>query len=355
MAEPLRIAVIGAGLIGRKHIARILEHPDFDLAGIAEIDREAVAARYPGVPVETDFRVLLDRTRPDAVLIASPNALHAAQGIECARRGLPFLVEKPVTDTLESALALIDAVRKSGVATLVGHHRRHHPPVQKARDLVGSGAIGALVGISGIWATCKPASYFEAGPWRREKGGGVILINLIHEIDFMRFVAGEITGICAMTANRQRGFPVEDTAALVLEFASGALGSFLLADCAPTPWTMEQGLGESPEFPFSGENDYRFIGTTGALEFPSLQHWSQAGEAGDWTMPMLRRSHFAGRLDPYTAQLTHFADVLRGALPSLQPVDDGALTLVAAAVVSEAAERGCRIDIRARSAAITGG
>jgi predicted dehydrogenase len=345
MAMPIRIMVIGAGMIGSKHINRINAHPDFELAGLADPQTELARSLAGDAPVEADFRKLLDKTKPDAVLIASPNALHAEQGIECANRGLPFIIEKPVTESLDSAKRLHAAVQSSGVKTLVGHHRRHHPSVQKTREMIANGAIGPLVGVSGIWSMRKPDSYFEAGPWRAKKGGGVILINLIHEIDFLRYTAGEISSVQALTSNRQRAFEVEDTAALILEFASGALGTFFLSDAAPSPWTMEQGLGEAPEFPFSGQSSYRFIGGLGALEWPELRHWTQAENPPTWTAPMLARQHYATRLDPFTAQLSHFHDMIRNDVPSLQSVADGCRTLVAASAVSEAALLGKNINI----------
>ena len=344
----IRIGLIGAGLIGRKHIEKVAAHPDFELVGIADVARDAVAAANPGVPVFADYREMLDTVKPEAAIIASPNALHAENGMDCASRGVHFIIEKPVTDTVESSVALIAAVRKAGVKTLVGHHRRHHAQVQKTRELIQSGAIGSLVGISGIWATRKPEAYFEAGAWRKQKGGGVILINLIHEIDFMRFTAGEIVGISAVTSHAQRGFAVEDTAALVLEFASGALGTFLLSDSAVSPWTMEQGLGESPEFPYSGQNDYRFVGSKGSLEFPDMTQWMQEGDVRNWNHPVIGKANYSTRVDPYIEQLSHFRDVIRHGATPIQPVEDGARTLLAASAVSEAAASGQRVDLRDR-------
>ena len=271
----ITIGVIGAGLIGRKHLRKIGEHRDYDLVGIADVNVDAVAAAYPDTRVFADYRQLLDEARPQAVIIASPNQLHAETGIECARRGIHILIEKPVTDTIETATALIAEVRKGGIKSLVGHHRRHHLQVRTLKALLGEGRIGDIVGVSAIWATHKPADYFKVAPWRREAGGGPILINLIHEIDFLRFTVGEIAAVEAIASNRQRGFAVEDTAAALIEFDNGALGTFFVSDSAVSPWTTEQGVGESPEFPFSGESNYRFMGRRGALEFPGLVQWTQ--------------------------------------------------------------------------------
>jgi predicted dehydrogenase len=349
----IAIGVIGAGLIGRKHLAKLAERDDYDLVGIADVNVERVSAEHPKTRVFADYRQLLNEARPDAVIIASPNQLHAETGIECARRGIHILIEKPVTDTLETAAVLMAEVRKGGIKSLVGHHRRHHLQVKTLKAALGEGRIGDIVGVSAIWATHKPADYFKIAPWRTEAGGGPILINLIHEIDFLRFTVGEIVAVEAITSHRQRGFTVEDTAAALIEFDNGALGTFFVSDSAVSPWTMEQGLGEAPEFPFSGESSYRFMGRRGALEFPELVQWAQAGDAQDWNKPIQAQRIHAGTIDPYIAQLDHFRDVIRGTTPSLQPVQDGARTLVATLAIAEAAAAGRRIDLRDRYAALS--
>ncbi|CAN7522097.1 Gfo/Idh/MocA family oxidoreductase [Bosea sp. LjRoot90] len=348
----IAIGVIGAGLIGRKHLAKIAEHPDFDLVGIADVNAEQVAAQNPQARVFADYRTMLDEARPSAVIIASPNQLHAENGIECARRGIHILIEKPVTDTLESANTLIGELRKAGIRSLVGHHRRHHRQVATLRSLLGEGRIGNLVGVSAIWAAYKPDPYFKVASWRTQAGGGPVLINLIHEIDFLRFSVGEIVSVGAVLSNRQRGFAVEDTAGVLIEFENGAIGTFFASDSAVSPWTTEQGVGESPEFPFSGESSYRFMGSQGALEFPNLVAWTQANGEPSWNQPIQAQRIHAPTLDPYIAQLDHFRDVVRGTAVSLQPVEDGARTLIATLAVAEAAATGKRIDLRDRYATL---
>jgi hypothetical protein len=102
----------------------------------------------------------------------------------------------------------------------------------------------------------------------------------------------------AIASKRQRGFAVEDTAAALIEFDDGALGTFFISDSAVSPWTMEQGLGEAPEFPFSGQSSYRLMGRRGALEFPGLVQWAQANDAQDWNKPIQAQHVHAARSIP---------------------------------------------------------
>ena len=73
------------------------------------------------------------------------------------------------------------------------------------------GGIGRLTAVAALWLLQKPADYFDVA-WRREPGGGPLLINAIHDIDDLRFVCGEIEEVRALVSNTTRGFKVEDTA-----------------------------------------------------------------------------------------------------------------------------------------------
>jgi predicted dehydrogenase len=264
----IRVGVVGAGMIGRRHIATAIASPDAELVGVADTlpaDDPAVAS-LP-CPYFRSHRDLLAQAKPDAVVIATPNRLHVPMGIDCARAGVHMIVEKPIADTIDDACALLREAKRANVVLLVGTTgatTRRRPRRSASWRAAGS---GTLVGASVVWATRKPDPYFDA-TWRKSAGGGPILINLIHEIDMLRFLVGEIASVSGLTASAQRGFEVEDSAAVMFRFAAGALGTILCTDAAASPWTIEQGLGESPSFPYAGENPYRIVGTHGALEFP---------------------------------------------------------------------------------------
>ena len=335
----MRIAVIGAGLIGRKHLSILRDHPAFEVAGIADPSPQAEAyARENGFAHFAETEALLDSTRPDGAIIAGPNATHRAAALACIARKIPAIVEKPLADTVADAMAIVDAAETARVAVLTGHHRRYNPIMQAARDFVARDRLGKLVAVNATWLCRKPDDYFDVA-WRREAGGGPVLINAIHDIDCLRMVCGEIEAVQAMTANLARGLAVEVTAAAVLKFANGALGTLIVSDSAATPWNWEVSARENPVFPSETENCFLITGTKGGLAVPTLQHWSY-DHGGAWMDPLARRTLPVTRTDPYPRQLHHFARVIRGEEPPVINAAEGARTLAATLAIAESAKTG---------------
>jgi predicted dehydrogenase len=339
MSTPMRIAVAGAGLIGRRHIELIEASADCVLAGIADPSAEGRAfAEARKAPWYPDHRALLEREKPDGMIVASPNTLHLAMALDCVDRGIPALVEKPVTDTVAAAKILLAAVKRTGVPVLVGHHRRHNPRIKAIRDSIAKGEIGQLTAMVGLWLLKKPDDYFNVA-WRREPGGGPILINLIHDIDNLRFLCGEIAEVQALTSNKARGFAVEDTAALLLRFANGALGTVTVSDATPSPWSWELSSGENPAYPKQDQPCYLFAGTTGSISVPNMELWSYPGESG-WYAPLARTTLAAATFDPLVEQLRHFTAVIARREAPLISVEDAMGTLAVVEAVREAARSG---------------
>jgi len=339
--KPLRIAVLGAGLIGHRHIQTILSLPEVaELAAVADPGAEPAQLQLGGAAWFEDTRAMLDEVKPEAVIIATPNDLHAQQGLLCCARGIHFLVEKPVTATLEEAAELVRAVEQSGVKTLVGHHRRYLASVEEARRVIAAGELGALVAASVMWATRKPDDYFKVD-WRIRTGGGPLLINAIHEVDLLRHLCGEVRMVSGLQSHAARGFAVEDTAAALFQFDNGCMGTLILTDAGLSPWTIEQGSEENPNFPHSGQNAYRLVGTKGSLELPVLRSWGPRipGEIG-WNKPLTSTDIALPYHDPYQAQLRHFQRLIRLGETPMISVLDGANTLAATLAVAHSSSQG---------------
>lgn len=333
------IAVIGAGLIGRAHVAHALTSSDVVPVGIAdpsEAGRDFAAS--VNVPWFADHRALLDALKPAAVIVATPNASHVSIGLDCIAHGTPTLMEKPIADTVEGAQRLCEAAATAKVPLLVGHQRRHNPIVRRAKQLVQDGVLGRPVSATAFCTWLKPDPYFNT-TWRRESGGGPILINLIHDIDLLRHLLGDIVTVQAMASNRVRGFAVEDSAAVLLEFANGALGTVSVSDTVVAPWNYDLAAGEQAHFPRQDIDSHFLSGTEGSLTLPRLEVWRYQGARG-WhdRLSVERTPVHSG--DPYVLQLRHLRAVAEGQEEPLCSGIDGLGTLQATRAVLSASSTG---------------
>ena len=341
-----RIAVAGAGLIGRTHIALADASPSVALAAVVDPSpgAVAVAARY-GVPLFETLDALLAQERPDGIVLATPNALHVPQALQCLDAGLAVLLEKPIAPTVADAEVL---VRHPGIGrVLIGHHRAHSPIMAKARAVVASGQLGRLVSVMGSATFLKPDHYFDDGPWRREPGGGPILINMIHEVHNLRILCGEIVAVQAIASQAVRGFAVEDTVAITLQFASGMLGSFMLSDTAASARNWEHTSRENKAYPsYDDEDCYVLSGTNGSLSVPTMRLKSYPGpEARSWWKPFEVGVVGLVREDPLQRQMEHFGAVVRGEARPLVSAQDGLQNLRVTEAIVAAARSGATVRL----------
>ena len=230
----------------------------------------AQAAAEAGVPHYDSIDALLARNRPDGVILATPNRLHVPQALQCIAAAVPALIEKPLATSVAEGRQLLATDGKAKL--LVGHHRAHSPIMAKAKEVIDSGVLGRLVTVMGSATFMKPDHYFEEAPWRRQPGGGPILINMIHEVHNLRILCGEIVAVQAIASHAVRNFPVEDTVAINLQFASGVLGTFMLSDTAACARSWEQTSQENKSYPsYADEDCYVIAGTNGSLSVPTMR------------------------------------------------------------------------------------
>nr|WP_281493982.1 Gfo/Idh/MocA family oxidoreductase [Jannaschia sp. S6380] len=320
----------GTGLIGARHLAHIEAHPGLTLAGI--VDPDPAARRHPEAP---GFATLAQvDVAADGIVIATPTATHAPLTIAAVERGWHVLVEKPVADSLDAADAMIDAARAAGVHVLVGHHRRHHPRVAKLREILQSGHLGRPVAASLMWLMRKPDSYFDV-EWRAGIDGAPIRQNLIHDVDLLRWLLGEVTDVNGLASNAERRVARPESGGVVLRFEGGAVATICYADTTPTPWGFEAGTAENPHIPASGQDCLRIACTRGAVEFPSLRVWSGAETWHDRPHPTETE---VGDAAPLHRQLDHFADVIAGRALPLVDAASARATLAAILAIEAGAD-----------------
>ena len=348
MTNPLRIAVAGAGLIGVRHIDLILTHKGCALAGIVDTAPAAAdVATKASAPYYASLGELFAREKPDGVIIATPNNLHLEHGLACVAAGVPALIEKPLADSVEAAQRLCEAAERAGVTLLTGHHRQHSAIMAKAVEAVRSGKLGRLVAVVGTALFLKPDHYFDDAPWRMQRGGGPILINMVHEIGNLRALCGEVAEVQAIGSNTVRGFAVEDTTAINLRFANGALGTFMVSDTAASARSWEQTSQEDKVYPaYPDEDCYLVAGTDGSLAIPTMRLKFYASRADrSWWKPFASETLTIEQVNPLQRQLENFCAVIRGEAAPVVTARDGLQNLRVIEAIKRAVEQGGKVRL----------
>ena len=236
-AGGVRFALVGCGDVGLHNARAIAAARGAELVACHDpVESLAAAAceRFGG-SVATRLDVALDPERVDAVFLCVPHDLHAPLVEQAAAAGLHVVVEKPLANDLAEAQRAVDAAESAGVALSVCFPYRYEPAMQAARQLVAAGALGDPNGATVTFHADKPESYWVGGfsgrspsGWRSSAaraGGGVLIMNLTHYVDFIRYVAGLEPARVSAVSRTDRAAEVEDGIAISVEFDGGAIAS----------------------------------------------------------------------------------------------------------------------------------
>ena len=344
MTQRVKLAVVGAGLIGKRHIQHVLAEPSAQLSAVVDPTPVGEAiAKEAGVKWFPSFADMIAADRPDGVIVATPNQAHVQNGLEAVEAGVPALIEKPIADDIVSGGKLIAAAEAKGVPLLTGHHRRHNPVMQKAKEAIESGKLGRVLVVNAMFWLFKPDEYFDIS-WRRERGAGPVFLNLIHDVDNLRYLLGDVAAVQARESNAVRGNAVEETAVILIEFKNGALGTASVSDAVVAPWSWEMTTGENPAYPTTEQSCYMIGGTHGSLAVPSLEVWRNPGTRS-WWEPFEQARIEVDDEDPLVLQIRQFCKVIRGNEPPLVSGRQGLETLRVIDAVKRSAATGERIEL----------
>ena len=337
------MGIIGCGEITSKSTApAFIEAGNVEIGMVMDVIEWAardLGKRY-GVPYTTDLREVLSNRDIDFVYIATPHHLHAPVGIESAKAGKHVIVEKPIAVDLEQADAIISECRRNEVKLTICFPLRYKPHIIKAKELVDEKVLGKIIGMRITNLGMKPGSYWMGGytgrvksDWRTSKeksGGGILIMNSIHDIDFMRYITGlEARRVYSEYDTFLTPVEVEDFINVTIRYANRAIGTIEASSCADSGPGSRETYGNS------------IYGSQGQLIIPSPYGspflWlytmkdTEFGEAETWHKIILEKKH-----NHLTRFIEEFADaVLSGDDPPVTGEDGrNALEIVIAAYES---------------------
>ena len=206
----IRIAVVGLGSFGTRHVKTIRKLALGDITAV--VSHRSIRRIVPEARVYKTTAELLDNEDVDAMIIAVPPSAHGEIEMRAIRRGIPFFVEKPVSNDIITAHDILDEVKASGIITSVGYHSRYSSAITKAKNLLGE---NEPVSIHGFWLDSLPATDW----WRhRAESGGQLVEQATHIIDIFRYLFGEPVEIYSKGRKGLDEVDFESTAETIITF-----------------------------------------------------------------------------------------------------------------------------------------
>jgi predicted dehydrogenase len=238
----LNWGLIGAGDIARKRIAPALRDlPNCKLVAVSRARAalaEDFAKEFGAQKWFADWEDLLADDETNAVYIATPVFLHAAQTVKAAEAGKHVLCEKPMALSVAECDRMIAACRANHVRLGIAYYRRFYPVVRRAKQIIGTGELGKIA-----FAQINAFEFFNPSPehprhWLLEKeksGGGPMMDFGCHRLEVLTNLFGEVRALKSLVSNAVFGREVEDTAAALFQFENGTCASLNVTHAAQEP------------------------------------------------------------------------------------------------------------------------
>ncbi len=235
--EQIKLGIIGMGNMGKRHLQNVLSGkcPSVQSTAVCDIDEKQLAyakEKHPDVLCFSDAIELLDSGSVNAVLVAVPHYDHPTYAVECFKRGIHVMIEKPAGVYARQVREMNEAADKANVRFGIMFNQRANPLYAKAREIVQSGQLGEckrLVWIVTDWY--RTQAYYDSGSWRATwngEGGGVLLNQAPHNLDLWQWIFGmpkRIRAFCSF--GKYHNIDVEDDVTIYGEYENGATATFI--------------------------------------------------------------------------------------------------------------------------------
>jgi len=341
----VKIGLIGLGWMGTEHARNILANKNAVLSGVADKEKANIDAFFKENRFKCacfdDYKTLL-KSDIDAVVIASPNALHAEMCIEAAGAGKAIYCEKPMAITLDDCKRITEAVKKTGVKFLIGYHRRLNPLYKYAKKLLDEGKLGRAFLVESDYIHYVPGD-LPIWSWlgKEDIAGSIFHAGSGHNVDLIRYMCGDITEVVCFKDTflpRKQQVETEDTALALFRFKNGAVGKVHCCVGPIVPFTF----------------NFKLYGTKGSVInnkvwFEDIPKFDQPGHENDcirlpanWIPDNVQ----GGISETWNKLMDHFVDMLAGEVQSLNDIDDAYKTSAVCFAAIESAKTGKIIEIK---------
>lgn len=335
-----RVLIVGHGSIGKRHLRLGRELlPDADIRVLRHQECASIPEHVNGCFSSLDQAIDF---APQVAVIASPATFHMGAAQPLARASVHLLVEKPLSASLDGVPLLLETCREQGTVLLIGYNLRFLPSLQRFRDLLNENLIGRVLSvrceIGQYLPSWRPDTDYKASVSARNELGGGALLELSHELDYLRWIFGEVDWVKATLSQQSSlDIDVEDTAHLTLGFAPAADSHQLIGTL---------------NMDFVRHDTTRLctaIGENGSLHWNGLTGVVEQFEAGakEWD-ELFRFQHQCD--DSYLAEWQHFLSCVSEEKTPLITGEDGLKVLKIIEAARQASESGSLVQVSTEQA-----
>lgn len=331
--SPLRWLVIGCGSIGKRHIENLLALQAGEVLAVdVRADRRNEVETRFGIKTLEHLEEAW-RLRPDVALITVHTRLHVPLALQAAEHKCHLFVEKPLSDRMDDVDRLLQIVRERNLITLVGCNMRFHPGLRRVKKLLEEGALGRVVSarveVGQYLPDWHPQEDYRNGYSARASLGGGVILDAIHEIDYIRWMLGDVETVSCFAGKLSRlEIETEDTAALLLRFTNGAIGEIHLDYVQRAYSRTCQIIGD--------EGTVRWDYTTGEVRWysSSTGKWEVFKDSAGWEPNQM-----------YKDEMQHFQRCLAGVEAPVLDLIQGAEVLKVALAAKNSARNGQAVKL----------
>lgn len=324
----LRVGLVGAGGIAPVHV-QAWQAVGASVSVHSLVGADHLAKRY-GLDTHASPDELMDRV--DVVDVIAPTAAHRGVVLQAVQCGRPVVVEKPLAPALEDAIAIARASRSAGVPVFPAHVVRYFPEYVRLKEQVDSGRLGELAVLRFGRAGQAP----RAGSWfySEPDGGGIILDQMIHDLDQARWLAGEVTQVFAVQnpASTSGRTPGRVTAHVTLTHRSGAISTL-------------QGVWGPAGMDF--HTDFSVAGSTGCVRYDSRNGAVVRDVPGVGDSSGYLPARTTSAESPYTSEIRDFLRAITTATPARVTLEDGVMAVAIADACQQSVRSGRAVAVDA--------
>jgi UDP-N-acetyl-2-amino-2-deoxyglucuronate dehydrogenase len=352
-ADPLRFAVVGCGVIGRRHAQVISRLADAELAVAVDVDE--VAAERLAVTYDAASAFSLDdalaRDDVDVVAICTPSGVHAEQAVTALEAGKHVVIEKPVDVSREAARRLIATEATApGLATVISQHRFDASSLA-VREAIRTGRLGRVTSGLATVSWWRSQAYYDSGDWRGTwdlDGGGALMNQGIHTLDLLVWMLGRPVEVTAYTSRlAHTDIEVEDTAVAIVRFEGGVVGTVHATTAAYPGLSARLQVNGSQGSAIVDDDDLHYFhaqclaagSETSGNQATLLVPRSGDGEAAK------AGADPAALSDAHSLQYVDFVEAIRSGGPPQVTIGDACTTLAVVLAIYQSATEGRPVPV----------